>query len=97
MVETVRMVHLEKVDLQELQEHGQEQEAGGGYYGGGAGANLDGGGGAGGGGTGYVNQSLLTDATTIAGDQQMPTPDNYKTKETGHAGDGFAKITYIDE
>ena len=97
MVETVKMVHLEKVDLQELQELGQEQEAGGGYYGGGAGANLDGGGGAGGGGTGYVNTSLLTDAFTIAGDQQMPTPDNYDVKETGHAQHGCAKITYIDE
>ena len=73
---------------------------GGGWYGGGGGH-------AGGGGSGYVYTSstasnypsgcqlnssyYLTDAQTIAGDVSFPAPNG--GTETGHIGNGFARIT----
>lgn len=66
--------------------------------------------GGGGGGSGYVyteataanypsgclltSAYYLTDAQTIAGDQSFASPDG--TAETGHAGDGYVRITAID-
>ena len=64
---------------------------GGGYYGGGAFAN-NGSGAYGGGGSGYVS-STLTNAQTIAGNQNFTAPGG--GTETGHAGNGYAKITRI--
>ena len=64
--------------------------AGGGFFGGGAGYSA----GAGGGGSGYINTSLLTEAQTIAGNTSFTSPTG--TNETGHTGDGYARITAID-
>ena len=79
---------------------------GGGWYGGGQGANSTGGGG----GSGYVYTSAtassypsgcllnssyyLTEAQTIAGNTSFTAPDG--TAETGHSGNGFARITLLD-
>lgn len=65
---------------------------GGGYYGGGAGANESGGGGTGGGGSGFVS-SILYDAETIPGNTSITSPTG--VAETGHAGNGYARITKI--
>lgn len=59
---------------------------GGGYYGGG-GATIS----AGGGGSGYVNNSKLTSAATIAGNISFASPTG--TIETGHSGNGYIRIT----
>jgi predicted outer membrane repeat protein len=80
---------------------------GGGWYGGGAGATAYYSN-AGGGGSGYVltensdkigydknipsNKYYLINATTIAGNQTITDPDG--TSVTGHAGNGYARITY---
>ena len=80
---------------------------GGGWYGGGGGTNHNQGGG---GGSGYVytsstasnypsgcllNESYyLTDAQTIAGNQSFTSPTG--TNETGHSGNGYARITALD-
>ena len=67
---------------------------GGGLYGGlspqvtGEGSNW-----AGGGGSGYVNTSLLTNAKTIAGDTNFPSPNG--GTEKGHSGDGACIVTQI--
>ncbi|MDV3120836.1 fimbrillin family protein [Segatella copri] len=71
-----------------------------GYHGAGGaggGAGLYGGGGAtvwcsAGGGSGYVN-SLLTNAKTIAGDTDFPSPNG--DTETGHSGDGACIISWF--
>ena len=76
---------------------------GGGWYGGGAGVA------GGGGGSGYVytestaascpsgcklnSTYYLTDASTIAGNQTFKAPNG--TDETGHTGNGYARITYL--
>jgi hypothetical protein len=74
---------------------------GGGWYGGGGGSSGSGGGG----GSGYVltedsytppgyalgSEYYLTDADTIAGNQQFDDPDG--NPETGHSGNGYAQIT----
>lgn len=62
---------------------------GGGYYGGGCGYTN---GSSAGGGSGYVNTSKLTDASTIAGNTSFPSPTG--GTETGHAGNGWAKISW---
>ena len=78
---------------------------GGGWYGGSFGTRTNG---AGGGGSGYVYTSAtasnyptgcllnssyyLTDAQTIAGNVTFLAPDG--TAETGHSGNGFARISY---
>ena len=49
--------------------------------------------GIGGGGSGYVNTSLLVDATTIAGNQQILKPNG--VEETGHLSHGEAVITWL--
>ena len=49
--------------------------------------------GIGGGGSGYVNTSLLVDATTIAGNQQILKPNG--VVETGHLSPGEAVITWL--
>ena len=49
--------------------------------------------GIGGGGSGYVNTSLLVDATTIAGNQQILKPNG--VAETGHLSYGEALITWL--
>ncbi len=81
---------------------------GGGWYGGGAGASAGWSNGAGGG-SGYVYTAstavnypncqlstsyYLTSASTIAGDSSFPAPAG--GTETGHTGNGFAKITFLD-
>lgn len=47
----------------------------------------------GGGGSGYINTSILTSAQTIAGNQSFSSPSS--NNETGHSGNGYAKITFI--
>ena len=67
---------------------------GGGLYGGfstheeGEGTNW-----AGGGGSGYVNTSLLTNAKTIAGNTDFPSPNG--GTEKGHLDDGACIVTQI--
>lgn len=63
------------------------QEAVVGYYGG-AGAY----GGSSGGGSGYIGS--LTSAQTIAGNTTMPSTGG--STETGHSGDGYARITFVN-
>ncbi len=82
---------------------------GGGWYGGGGGkSGSSSTAGGGGGGSGYVYTSAtasnypngcllnsnyyLADAVTIAGNEVFPATDG--TSETGHAGNGYARITY---
>ena len=69
---------------------------GGGYYGGSSGGwnyvMLDTRTGSGGGGSGYVS-SVLTDAQTIAGNEAFPSTSG--VTETGHSGNGYAKITLV--
>ncbi len=78
---------------------------GGGWFGGGGGS---GGNGGGGGGSGYVltynsykptgyklgSEYFLTDAETIAGNQSFPAPGG--GNETGHSGNGYARITLVE-
>jgi hypothetical protein len=61
---------------------------GAGYYGGAAGAYVGAGGA---GGSSYVG--TLANSQTIAGNASMPNPNG--GTETGHAGNGYARITYI--
>ena len=69
---------------------------GGGLYGGlspqktGDGSNW-----AGGGGSGYVNKKLLTNAKTIAGDTNLPSPYGGTEKGKGHLDDGACIVTQI--
>lgn len=91
-----------------MQGYGQNRSGGSGYYndGGGAGAGWYGGSVnpkgdvAGGGGTGYVaakyNQHAITGGKTIAGNESFPATDG-NTTEQGHAGNGYAKISFISE
>lgn len=78
---------------------------GGGWYGGGSDDN------GGGGGSGYVytsttaanypsgcllnNSYYLTNAQTIAGNQSFPSPTS-NGNETGHSGNGYARITPVN-
>ena len=66
---------------------------GGGWYGGGAGNNQSGGGSAGGGGSGYVNLSVLDTGTLYGGNVEFDSTSG--GKETGHCGNGYAKITCL--
>ena len=61
---------------------------GAGYYGGGSAGN-----GPGGGGSGYVSSSL-SNAQTIAGNASMPATAG--STETGHTGNGYARITLVE-
>ena len=61
---------------------------GGGYYGGGSGGAL---GATGGGGSGYIGG--VTSGETLAGNESFLAPDG--TAETGHTGNGYARITII--
>lgn len=79
------------------QGHGQSETsvsdaggAGGGWYGGTASNNNNGGGG---GGSGYISDELIM-ADTIGGNNTFLAPDG--TEETGHWGNGYARITYIN-
>ena len=47
----------------------------------------------GGGGSGYVNEELLSNAKTIAGNSSFLSPSG--VSETGHAGNGAARITWL--
>ena len=83
---------------------------GGGWYGGGSGSEGNGWAGSGGGGSGYVYESstasvypsgcllnsayYLENAQTIAGNTSFTAPDG--TAETGHSGNGFARITILE-
>ena len=70
--------------------------AGGGWYGGNKMAKRYGVGGmAGSGGSGYVNTTSLTDGKTLAGNLQIPTYDG-TSYMTGNAGDGYARISYVE-
>lgn len=64
-------------------------QGGGGFYGGGGAACS----GSGGGGSGYVNTTILTDASTIAGNNTFPSPSG--GTETGHTGNGYTIITQL--
>ena len=64
---------------------------GAGFYGGACGCYY---GGSGAGGSGYVNTAKLTNAQTIAGNQQFPSTSG--STETGHLGNGYARITAVD-
>ena len=61
---------------------------GGGYYGGDSAQNLGAGGG-----SGYIGG--VTNGQSIDGDSSMPTHDGTSTM-TGNTGNGYAKITYIE-
>ena len=60
---------------------------GGGWYGGGGATNAKGG-------SGHVNQSFFYLSETIPGNESFPSP--FGQFETGHSGNGFAKITYLN-
>jgi hypothetical protein len=70
---------------------------GGGYYGGGGGGGAagywSGSGGSGGGGSNYTGG--VTDSQEIPGNSPMPSLSG--DTETGHTGNGYAKITYIGQ
>lgn len=66
---------------------------GGGYYGGGCFAK-NGSTACGAGGSGYVDTVKLTNAQTIAGNTSFISPTG--TNETGHAGNGYIRITVIE-
>lgn len=71
---------------------------GGGLYGGAGGSGIKNGSpgiGTGGGGSGYVNSSILSSAQTIAGNCSFPSI-TIGSNETGHSGNGHAKITQLD-
>lgn len=78
--------------------YGRSGGGGGGYYGGGGGGyRADSsyyyyGQSGGGGGSGYV-ASTLTDTSNIAGNASMPSTSG--GTETGHSGDGYARITCL--
>ena len=60
---------------------------GGGWYGGGGSPNI----GSGGGGSGHIGTGVI--GTTIAGNQSIPSPSG--GTETGHSGNGYARITFV--
>ena len=62
-------------------------KGGGGWYGGGGSANN----GCGGGGSGHVGTGVT--GATIAGNQSFEAPNG--GKETGHSGNGYARITFV--
>jgi len=64
---------------------------GGGFFGGAGGVQT--GIGQGSGGSGYINSSLLSSTSTIAGNTSMPATTG--GTETGHRGDGYARITFV--
>ena len=66
----------------------QAEEAGGGGYTGGGTISSEGPGY--GGGSYYIGEN----GTAIAGDQQFLSPTG--TNETGHSGDGYARITIVE-
>lgn len=66
---------------------------GGGFMGGGSGAGGRGGGG--GGGSGYVGNPLMSNGVTVAGTNSFVAPDG--TTVTGHEGNGYARITILEE
>ncbi|BCS85838.1 fimbrillin family protein [Prevotella herbatica] len=76
---------------------------GGGYYGGGGGVQSDSGDGAGGGGSSYISghsdcavySLIYTFSKTIIidGNTSMPSPSG--GTETGHTGNGYARITFV--
>lgn len=66
---------------------------GGGYYGGASYTQT--GNAHGSGGSGYVNTSKLTSAQTIAGNKSFPSPTS-NSNETGHSGNGYARITPVN-
>ena len=76
---------------------------GGGYYGGGGGVQSDSGDGAGGGGSSYISgysgctvystTYTFFNAIMVDGNASMPTPTG--GTETGHAGNGYARITFV--
>ncbi len=75
---------------------------GGGYYGGGGGGNMSGGGCAGGGGSGYIGgvtsatvNSVAYNAQCIAGNASQPSTSG--GTQTGHVGNGYAKITCLNQ
>ncbi len=69
---------------------------GGGWYGGSKLEKANGlSGMSGGGGSGHVNSELIINGATIGGDNEFASPTG--EQETGHSGDGFAKITFIGE
>ena len=73
---------------------GFDAGAGGGWYGGSKLLRTSGGGGmAGGGGSGHVNTNYV-DGQTISGTNTFISP-NFES-ETGHSGDGYARITLIN-
>ena len=85
---------------QNRSENGYDRDGGGagaGWYGGSVNPRGDV---AGGGGTGYVaakfGQHAITGGKTIAGNEKFPATDG-KNTEQGHAGNGYAKITFISE
>ena len=63
---------------------------GGGYYGGGCTCRYHAGAG---GGSGYVNTSSLSNAATVAGNTSFTAPGG--GNETGHTGNGYARITIL--
>lgn len=103
IIPIVRLAHLDWVEKDMV---AMAVEVGGGWYGGGGthGAGA-------GGGSGYVYTSstasnypsgcllnsscYLTNAQTISGTQSFPAPTN-SSNETGHSGDGAAKITPVN-
>ena len=60
---------------------------GGGWYGGGGSTYAKGG-------SGHVNKSFFYLSDTIPGNEPFPSP--FGQSETGHSGDGVAKITYLN-
>ena len=73
--------------------YGYAAGGGGGWYGGYGGTSYSGNGTPnGGGGSGYIN-TILTNAQTIAGNASMPAPAG--STETGHTGNGYARITLV--
>ena len=65
---------------------------GAGWYGGGSGYDQ---GSSGGGGSGHVNTDRLITGATIGGNEEFRSPDG--TLETGHTGDGHARISYVPD
>ena len=73
----------------------QNGGGGGGWYGGGGGNSFNGSyGDGGGGGSSYIDG--VTDGSTIAGNASMPTQDGTSTM-TGNSGNGYAKITLLED
>lgn len=65
---------------------------GGGFYGGSQSSRGHAGGG---GGSGYIGNPILINGKTIAGNESFPSPSG--GTETGHSGNGFARITLLSE